>query len=216
MGRLPIFDRHSGDYLVELAQGAARRARMRGAPHPRPCQGGGARAWGSPSRPDPRPVPPAPRTPADQRAGPPIADTRGLDRFKRAFDDGRVRRSDLGYRRLYSRCWTAHLHGDLPALLELAADPSLTPDMLATIAPDAADRGAPSELVRAALAHPACTPGVAGRYATHRDAAVRLRVARFPGLLTSSLAILAIDQDETVRAAAVRVLDERAGTMTGD
>ncbi|HEY3547823.1 MAG TPA: hypothetical protein VGK17_17260 [Propionicimonas sp.] len=41
-------------------------------------------------------------------------------------------------------------------------------------------------------------------------------MARFPGLLVSSLAILAIDADDKVRAAAVAVLTERAGTMTGD
>ncbi|HEY3546420.1 MAG TPA: hypothetical protein VGK17_10040 [Propionicimonas sp.] len=124
--------------------------------------------------------------------------------------------ADFGYRRLYARCWTAHLHGDLAALLELAGDPSLSPDMLATIAPDAADRGAPSELIHAVLAHPACGVGVAGRFATHRDAAVRLRVATFHGLLTSTLAVLAVDDDERVQAAAVAVLDQRAATMTGD
>ncbi|HEY3548860.1 MAG TPA: hypothetical protein VGK17_22535 [Propionicimonas sp.] len=127
-----------------------------------------------------------------------------------------MERRDLGYRRLYARCWTAHLHGDLPALLELAADPSLTPDMVATVAPAASDRDAPSELIHAVLAHPACSLGVASRYATHRDAAVRLRVARFPGLTTSTLAVLAIDEDEQVRDAAMAALDARVATMTGE
>lgn len=173
---------------------------------------------GSPSRPAPRPVPPAPRTPAGPAGGTTHATRCGLDRIERAFDTGRVRRNgDLGYRRLYSRCWTAHLDGDLVELLQLAADPALTPDMLATVAPDAGDRGASSELVRLVLAHPACSVGVASRFATHRDATIRLRVARFPDLLTSALAVLAVDADDAVQAAAVAVLDERAGiSMTGD
>jgi len=44
-----------------------------------------------------------------------------------------VRRSDFGYRALHARCWDAHLHGDLAAVLELAANPSLSPDMLSTM-----------------------------------------------------------------------------------
>lgn len=132
------------------------------------------------------------------------------------FDTGGVQRSDLGYRRLNSRCWDARLANDLPALLDLARETQLSPDMLATIAPDARDHGAPAELIHLVLDHPACSVGLAGRYATHPDPAIRLRVARFPGLLTSSLAILAIDADEHVRAAAVAILTERAGTMTGD
>lgn len=78
------------------------------------------------------------------------------------------------------------------------------------------DRGAPSELVRVVLAHPACTFGAASRFATHQDPTIRPRAARFPGRFTSSLAILAIDADETVRSAAAAFLDARAGTMTGD
>ena len=127
-----------------------------------------------------------------------------------------MRRSDLGYRRLYSRCWSAHLANDLPALLELAREPQLSPDMVATIAPDARDHDAPAELIHLILDHPACGIGVASRFTTHPDPAIRLRVAHFPGLLTSSLAILAIDDDDQVRAAAVATLTQRAGSMTGD
>ena len=132
------------------------------------------------------------------------------------FDNGRVRRSDLGYRRLYSRCWDARLASDLPALLDLARDTQLSPDMLATIAPDARDHDVPTELIHLVLDHPACSVGVAGRFATHPDPAIRLRVAGFPGQPTSSLAILAIDADEQVRAAAVAILTQRARTTTGD
>lgn len=132
------------------------------------------------------------------------------------FDNGPVRRSDLGYRRLYSRCWDARLANDLPALLDLARETQLSPDMLATIAPDARDYDAPAELIHLVLDHPACSVGLAGRYATHPDPAIRLRVAHFPGLLKSELAVLAIDKDEQVRATAVAILTQRADTMTGD
>ena len=127
-----------------------------------------------------------------------------------------MRRSDLGYRRLYSRCWDARLANDLPALLELARDAQLSPDMLATIAPDARDRDALAELIHAVLDHPACSVGLAGRFATYPDPGIRLRVARFPGQLTSSLAILAVDTDEQVRVTAIEILTQRADTMTGD
>lgn len=105
----------------------------------------------------------------------------------------------------------------MPALLELAREPQLSPDMVATIAPDARDHDAPAELIHLILDHPACGIGIASRFATHPDRTIRLRVADFPGLLASSLAILAIDDDDEVRAAAVVVLTERAaGFMTGD
>ena len=107
-----------------------------------------------------------------------------------------MRHRDLGYRRLCSRCWGAHLANYLPALLELAREAQLSPDMLATIARDARDHDAPAELIHLVLDHPACGTGVASRFTTHPDPAIRLRVARFPGLLTSSLAILAIDDYE--------------------
>lgn len=45
-----------------------------------------------------------------------------------------MRRQHSGYRRLYGRCWAAHLDGDLTEPLELAADPPLSPGMAATIA----------------------------------------------------------------------------------
>ena len=80
----------------------------------------------------------------------------------------------------------AHLHGDLPALLALADDPNLSPDMVATIAPDAHDNDELADLIHAVLDHPACSVGVAGQDATHRNAGIRLRVANFPCLLTSS------------------------------
>jgi hypothetical protein len=131
------------------------------------------------------------------------------------FDDGWVQqRKDLGYRRLSQRCWDAHLAEDLPALLELAADPQLTPDLLATIAPLDGDLDVAVELIYLVLAHPACGPGVAGRFATHHDPEIRLRVARFPGLVTSTLGVLTVDPDPEVRAAAVTILTARAATMT--
>jgi hypothetical protein len=47
---------------------------------------------------------------------------RRVDVLEQAFDTDWVRRCDLGYKRLYSRCWDAHNHGDLPALLDLFPD----------------------------------------------------------------------------------------------
>ena len=118
--------------------------------------------------------------------------------------------SDAGaYRRLNQRCWAAHLAGDLPALLELADDPALSPDMVATIGPLAREDGDP-DLIHRILSHPACGEGVASRYATHPDPTIRLRVAGFPGLVTSTLGILAVDRDPAVRAAATEALTQRA------
>ena len=118
--------------------------------------------------------------------------------------------SDTGsYRRLNQRCWAARLADDLPTLLDLADDPALSPDMVATIAPLASQDGDP-DLIHRVLSHPACGEGVASRYATHPDRAIRLRVAGFPGLITSTLAILAVDRDPAVRATAIGALTERA------
>lgn len=102
------------------------------------------------------------------------------------------------------------------ALLELARDPQLSPDVLATIAPDARDHDAPAELIYLVLDHRACGVEVAGRFATHPDPAIRLRVARCPGRLTSTLAILANDANNRVRATLVAILTEQASTMPGD
>ncbi len=82
--------------------------------------------------------------------------------------------------------------------------------MVATIAPGYQEPDADVELINRVLNHPECTAGVASRFATHRSPAIRIRVAEFPGLLTPTLAILAADRDEAVKAAALTVLDERA------
>lgn len=110
----------------------------------------------------------------------------------------------------YAACWRARTAGDLPALLELAADPTLTADEVATVAPAARDHDAPLELVNLVLAHPACTPGVAGRYATYPDPTVRLRVARREDVVGSTLLVLAIDVDPGVAAAARAQMAARA------
>lgn len=55
---------------------------------------------------------------------------------------------------LYARCWTAATLSDLVALLELAADPGLTADMLTTIAPRAFEHEADVRLVCMVLDHP--------------------------------------------------------------
>lgn len=110
---------------------------------------------------------------------------------------------------LYSRCWGAAGRRDLPALLELAADPSLTTDMLATIAPSYHDHDSDIGLVNRVLDHPACVAAIAGRYATHRDAGIRRRVVTFPGLIGSTLHILTYDTDEQVRTAATALLESR-------
>ena len=107
------------------------------------------------------------------------------------------------------------MRGDLPALLDLAVDHALSLDMVATIAPLAGEDGDVT-VVRAVHDHPNCSAGIASRYATHPVPAIRVRVACFPGLTTSGLAILAIDPNEQVRAAAATALADRAGTTFGD
>lgn len=52
---------------------------------------------------------------------------------------------------LYGRCWDAANRGDLPRLLDLALDPDLTTDMLATIAPSYHERDADTQLVNRVL-----------------------------------------------------------------
>ena len=94
-------------------------------------------------------------------------------------------------------------------MLEFADDPALSPDMVATIGPLAREAGDP-DLIHRILCHPACGEGVASRYATHPDPAIRLRVAGFRGLVTSTLGILAVDPDSAVRAAATEALTQRA------
>ena len=95
-------------------------------------------------------------------------------------------------------------------LLQLAADLALTPDIVATIAPDARDHNAHADLIELILSHPACSTGVAGRFATNPHPAIRVRVAHFPELGTSAVAVLAIEQNDEVRAAAVEALTWRA------
>ena len=100
----------------------------------------------------------------------------------------------------YQQCWQAAHRGDLTELLDLAADLTLTSEMLATIAPNR-DRDADVRLVGLVLDHPACNEAIASRYATHHDAGIRLRVAVFPGI-GAPLEMLALDANERVRAAA--------------
>jgi hypothetical protein len=113
----------------------------------------------------------------------------------------------------YQRCWQAVHRGDLTELLDLAADLSLTSEMLATIAPNR-DRDADVRLVGLVLDHPACSGGIASRYTTHHDAGIRLRVATFRGGLGAPLEMLALDTDERVREAAGARLKTRSGTTT--
>jgi hypothetical protein len=105
-------------------------------------------------------------------------------------------------RALSRRCWDAANHNDLAELRALATDPSLTVEMLATIAPGYQDQDSDVELVNRVLDHPACNGAVAGRYAIHVDSAIRLRVVVFPGLNGSALEMLRGDCDERVRSAA--------------
>lgn len=103
---------------------------------------------------------------------------------------------------LYARCWTAATSHDLDALLELAADPSLTVDMVATIAPSAFEHEADATLVRLVLAHASASAGVVGRYATHSDPSIRLLVAQHPLTLPTALDLMGYDADQRVREAA--------------
>lgn len=110
----------------------------------------------------------------------------------------------------YAACWSARTSADLPALLALAADPTLTADELATVAPGAQEHDAPVDLVDLVLDNPACSPGVAGRYATHPDRAVRLRVANRSDITGSTLLVLAADADPAVASTAREHLAARA------
>ena len=60
------------------------------------------------------------------------------------------------------------------------------------------------------LDHPDRDAGVAGRYATHPDPAIRLRVATHPQLITSTLGMLVGESDSAVQAAAIAALTQRA------
>ncbi|WP_454852213.1 hypothetical protein [Promicromonospora soli] len=114
----------------------------------------------------------------------------------------------------YQQCTQAAQRGDLTELLVLAADPTLTREMLATIAPSNRERDADVELVNAILDHPACSEGIASRYTTHHDAAIRLRIATFPHLTGASLQILATDADERVRDSATAQLERSNSIRT--
>ena len=110
---------------------------------------------------------------------------------------------------LSGRGWDASLHHDLPALLDLAVDTSLTTDTLSVVAPGYQDRDADIELVNRVLDQPACVEGVASRYATRRAADVRLRAIRFPGIISSTPHVLAMDADERLHDAARALLESR-------
>ncbi|GAA4708029.1 hypothetical protein APR04_003887 [Promicromonospora umidemergens] len=114
----------------------------------------------------------------------------------------------------YQQCAQAAGRGDLTELLGLAADPTLTGEMLATIAPGNRERDADVELVHAILDHPSCSEGIASRYMTHRDPAIRLRIATFPSVTGASLEILAVDTDQRVRDAATAQLERLNSTRT--
>jgi len=92
------------------------------------------------------------------------------------------------------------LHGnsaDRLAAVRAATDP----EMLTVLGPLAREP-ADAALVHAVLDNAACPVGVAARYATHPEAAVRLQVSRWPGLHDAPLIGLAQDPDAEVRAAA--------------
>lgn len=93
---------------------------------------------------------------------------------------------------------------DLPTLVAL--DPTASHERLLSISPAAYARDASPDLILAILAHPACTPSLAGRYAIHSSAKVRMVVARFQGIMNAStLSVLALDADADV----ARVAGER-------
>lgn len=109
-------------------------------------------------------------------------------------------------RALHSRCWSAAIHHDLLTLLDLARDPALTSEMVATIAPPSRERDADVTLVRLVLEHPSISRGVVGRYAVHSDPEIRLLVARHPRVPRTALDGLEVDRDERVRRAAQEAL----------
>lgn len=109
---------------------------------------------------------------------------------------------------LHGRCWTAVRSHDLAALLELADDPTLTSQMLAVVAPGLDERDADPKLVHRVLDDPACTTGIASRYAVHNDPTIRLRIVEFVEITRATLLILASDPSQLVQAAAKARLRE--------
>lgn len=92
--------------------------------------------------------------------------------------------------------------GTRDEVLEALRDPTLTPDDLAALAPGYQDPHADSELVIAALTHPAASSGVVGRYATHRDPSIRALVAVHALTPGTALQALALDPDPGIAQAA--------------
>ncbi|GAB3161694.1 hypothetical protein GCM10027059_12530 [Myceligenerans halotolerans] len=107
---------------------------------------------------------------------------------------------------LYRRSCEAVNRRDLPTLRDLAANPALTREALAVVAPSLREPDADTCLVGLVLDHPECNAAIASRYATHHDPAIRTRVASFPGLGSACLAVLAEDREPGVRDTAREAL----------
>jgi len=157
-------------------------------------------------------------TPVDCLTGPCLVVCRRcrttVDLMEHMFDHGAMSASKkAGQHTRYQQCCEAVRRGDLTELRDLAADPDLTTEMLATIAPNR-DDDADVDLVTRVLDHPSCSSGIASRYTTHHDPEIRLGVVRFPLIGRASLEILAVDADERVRHAALAELKATSTART--
>lgn len=96
--------------------------------------------------------------------------------------------------------------------MRVAQDPGASHEALLSVAPASYARDASPELVIAILNHPACSPSLAGRYATHESVEVRCAVAMYPADMNApTLLVLSCDADEeTSRTATERLAEQEA------
>lgn len=97
--------------------------------------------------------------------------------------------------------------------LVTAAEPPLSEDELAAVAPSVHEHDAPTSLVLAVLGHPAVSSGVVGRYATSRRLDVLRAVVDHPLCPGPSLHALTLALDRDVALAAARRLSTDPDSM---
>lgn len=91
--------------------------------------------------------------------------------------------------------------------LLVLADPPLTPDEVAAVAPTSSEQHrAPVDLILAVLTHPHAPPRVVGRYATSHDPAVLRALVQHPLSSGPALDALAHGSDRSVALTACRRL----------
>ncbi|GMA26709.1 hypothetical protein GCM10025864_44680 [Luteimicrobium album] len=113
----------------------------------------------------------------------------------------------MGRQDEFTAAWRATRHDPVERLK--IARTTTDREVLAIVAPEWFDHDAALELVHAVLGNPVCSGSIAGRYVGHRDAGVRLLLARRSDAHDPTLQVLALDLDDDVRAAARAALDAR-------